>query len=135
MYTDNIVNEIVFKGINKSNNEWVYGSYFYSNKTHYIINSDIETVKIAGLCNVEHSNINKIEIWGNTLCQFIGYYDQKDKKIFNRDKVKYHYNGNDYISEIIYTPNRLIICDKPYHVLNDGILYNCNVVGNIFDHQ
>lgn len=103
--------EIKFRGKRVDNEEWVYGFYVgYSESDGYIYGDYID----------------KNEVWRvhtNTVGQFTGLYDKRDKEIYENDIVKEHEHW-----KAIYPVEYL---DGYYNIDDD--FYHCEVIGNIHD--
>lgn len=98
--------EILFKAKRKDNGEWVEGYYCKINETAYCVEEDykrfpvpthhyilVETMTDWGLPN----RFLQFEIDPDTICQYTGLTDKKDKKIWESDIVTITLECDDYL--------------------------------------
>lgn len=133
--------EIKFRGKRVYCGDWVYGSYFYDGKRHYIITDIVD--KEHAIYGHYSNKVNLYIVDPETVGQYTGIKDDNDKKIYKDDiiriresefddwevyQVKYH-GHRDYPA---FDTEPTIDCDC------NGISYAtacCNIekIGNIFD--
>lgn len=75
-----MVREIIFRGKRKDNGEWVEGSYMYANSRCWIVDNG---------ARFDYGELDDCEeVDPQTVGQFVGLVDRKDRKIFEGDIVK-----------------------------------------------
>lgn len=130
--------EILFRGKRVDNDEWVCGFYFERVRNY------------AGYKTVEHCYI-KYETWDEgfityevkpeTVGQYTGLTDKNGKKIFEGDIVKFVYNGNTGIYQVVYDISELdfkATNGKEKYENNFQYLTCCEeieAIGNIYDNK
>lgn len=133
--------EILFRGKNADNGEWVYGSYFAHQKIRLCIvrdESEVEEntqhliVQDALACDWGFKNgMQVVDVLPETVGEYTGLTDKNGKKIFEGDFIK----SNSERGYIEYYPN-----DCAFDVVDDhgfcwliSEMSNIEIVGNIHD--
>lgn len=129
--------EILFRGRQANNKEWIYGYYAVIGARHAIIKAQPEDYYPAG-GNVKESHGNGvIGIDPETVCQYTGLADKKGRKIFDNDILEFEasdgcrsnymvfWNGTEWATRDIG-----LKCDDD---CRDWDTSGWEVIGNIFD--
>lgn len=117
--------EILFRGQQGCDNEWVYGDLYRPNQPH------------THLC-IRTANGDSYNVIPETVGQYIGVTDNNGVKIFEGDIVLYCYDSGTELHEVIFDKETCSF------TLNKGDLYCCigefninrlRVIGNIYDNE
>ena len=99
--------EIKFRGKNIVSSEWIYGSYIsaktVSGDSYHFIVPGWQRNEVKGQA-VDFHKFMKSEnmVHPHTVCQFTGLYDANEKEIYERDIIRFHFNGSEYILCVIF---------------------------------
>ena len=122
--------DILFKAKSIETDEWVYGYIQY--------NYDKTRARIINSLNVSSLDFptQYIEVFLNSICQYIGKLDKDKNKIFEEDKVLKHVIQGNGFDKVIKAKIDTKFNDKEYW--QDGnasgyTYYSYEVVGSIFD--
>lgn len=144
--------EVLFKAKLKGKSQWIEGFYCEMQETTYCFKEDYERnpVPVHHLIAVDTMTDwglpNKLQLYEvdpETRCQYTGFFDEDEKKIFEGDIVGFidctstesGYSEHNCRGQVVWdeesgsfqVENRL--CAESYEVLNGG----CKVLGNVFD--
>ena len=131
--------EILFRGKQKENGEWIYGGIYSNNDEYFIINDSLPVNELGSVCN-------GVPINPETVGQYTGLKDKNGKMIFDGDIIRYtthsgylmkSFDGaiiwdNEYACFGITMPDLVF----PMHLCNidcieDDFIKHCEVIGNI----
>lgn len=133
--------EILFRGKNHENNQWVYGQYctFLSGAriVRCIVNIDEpDEICYNGTCY----HMADFE----TVCQYIGFNDKNAKNIFEGDIVKikrdHYYENKETINQVYFyrgafflkSIDKKRVCNSPLYEYESN---NIEIIGNIHDNH
>lgn len=130
--------EILFKAKRKDNGEWVEGFIFEFKGKFYIMKMT-QTFMTAYYSeeSVVDFNMRAVEIDPDTLCQYIGKTDKKNRKIFENDIVK----DGKWLGKIVCRDSNFEmdlfkyskVTGKYFAVFTRSCFEVEEVIGNIFD--
>lgn len=124
--------EILFRGKQKDNGEWVEGFYTRVADMHYIVSGIFDSLT-NGIINTQGYKVTP-----ETVCQFTGLCDKNGRKIFEGDIVNF-YNGDGEFSpyEVRWQDSGFSVLMNGDHdlfdVLDDFFSRHCEINGNIYD--
>lgn len=147
------MHEILFKGKRIDNKEWIEGYYFKHDSVKVCFSSDDPKTKhligFDGFCDWGFEPpLQFIEIIPETLCQYTGLPDEKEKRIFEGDIVESRASENpedwkrwlicweDGIYWFCTEPkkkSKRICCQTEILDENNIAFYGLVVIGNIHD--
>ena len=122
--------EILFRAKRIDNNEWIEGSFVKTFYNSFIIPMNDETVRAMEI----------VPVYEDSVCQFTGFHDRNEKKIFENDIL-------DYIEGFISEARYKIYFDKVNGYWSDvrddgdsetgyngfGFVSDCKIIGNYID--
>lgn len=139
--------EILFRGKNADNGEWVYGSYFAHQKIRLCMvrgESEVEKntqhliVQDALACDWGFKNgMQVVDVLPETVGQYTGLTDKNGKKIFEGDIIICDTSTYRYVTGTVkYSENASCYYIKALNSSND-YMFNCDniliIIGNIHD--
>lgn len=131
--------EILFKAQRKDTQEWVEGNLF--------IDKDLEIYQIQGWTYYSDETGTEREPFGydiipETICQYIGFNDKNDVKIFNNDIIREYNTSTDYDEGDIFWHNTMAryLRNSKNNCCSCPNLWKANadtyeVIGNKFDKE
>lgn len=136
--------EILFRGKDKYNGEWIEG-YYYLSRSKYAGDksfvSEVHTIttgirEVSGAYG-EHSETIKSSVIPETVGQYTGLTDKNGTKIFEGDILKFSYNENDKEPKFYSVEWKKDRACFGYAETADKMIevdcLHCEVIGNIHD--
>ncbi len=108
------MHEILFRGKRADNGEWAYGSLLVLKddgiNKYFIVRDYYDITEMFEFCGDIYEPQTSFlkgfyEINQETIGQYIGIKDKASKKIFEGDKVKQSFFGDEIIGVVVYDPN------------------------------
>ena len=85
--------KIIFRAKRSENNDWVYGDLLHPS----CVSAGYE---IHPYIRDRHACAHEVD--KDTIGQFTGLYDANEKEIYERDIIRFHFNGSEYILCVIF---------------------------------
>ena len=118
---------ILFKGYNKKNKEWLYGSYIYNRKAHFVAPNEFADGKTW----------EDYEIDTDSLGQFADMSDTEGRMIYEGDLVQFTINKELCVGVVYWSwhfKRFMVNCGSGDYDLSDHICHiGIKVVGNIYE--
>ena len=117
--------EILFRGQQECDNEWVYGDLCHPNQPH------------THLC-IRTANGDSYNVIPETVGQYIGVTDNDGTGIYEGDIVLYCYDSGNEIYEVIFDKDSCSFILKEQNIsscISDFTIKRLRVIGNKYDNE
>lgn len=123
--------QILFRGYNLKNQKWLYGYYFVNRGLHFICPE--------GFAN-PLASWEDFVVEEESVGQWTGLKDKNGRQIYEGDIVRYRDNSyNNGIAQSVveyelaeFAP---IFCLSLSSFVDNGMIEDCNIIGNIYENK